>query len=771
MNSRASSINLLLRQLPSGQTLLSSAAEALRAAQAPVLQVSEWADAHRVLSRASSAEPGRWSTARTPYLREIMDCLSPASPVQEVVLQKGTQIGGTEVGLNWVGHTIDQGQGPMMIVLPTSNAAKKASKTRVGPMIADTPRLRGKVRDAKSRDSHNTTLLKEFDGGVLIFAGANSATELKSSPVGKLFLDEIEEYPADVDGQGDPEELAEKRTDTFARRKKYKVSTPTIAGGRIDRAYKASDQRLYYVPCPLCGHEQPLRWEGLKWETRRVWEITRHDDGVIVQLTPPGAGAAAGDAPAAWPPPGAVERDTGELVSVWYECESCLGAIHEHAKTAMLNAGRWMAHNPGPDRAAGFKLNSLYSPIGWFGWRKVVLAWLRAQKDTSGALTRTFWNTILGEAYEEPGETIDEHWLKRRIEAWRVGERVPAGALLLAAGVDVQGDRLEARVWGYGRNAETWLVDVQVIHGSPAIDSTWLGLEALLDKAYPHELGGKVRVHAIGIDAGDGNTTHFVRAFVRKWRATRRVLALKGQAVQGKPLLGKPTEQDVNWRGKLIKRGVLLWPMGSDTGKAAFYARLRIDEPGPGFVHLPSGLPDEEFAQLTAEKLVTRYLRGHPKREWELPRGKRNEALDCRVMADAVAEYLGVRRAKWDQLEAAVRVTTQDLFAGAVTSAPQGPAAPSQEDAGAPAAAGSGNGEAAGGAGADGPEGVAVADEPAAGVEADGGAAGVDATEDAAGSGADLVETSADRLPPPNAAPRAPAVPARPNNWITGWRR
>jgi phage terminase large subunit GpA-like protein len=634
-----------------------AARDAVKRSIAPTLSVSEWADGHRVLSKASAAEPGRWSTSRTPYLREIMDCLSPANPVQQVVLQAGTQLGKTEAGLNWVGHTIDQGQGPMMIVFPTSNASKKASKTRVGPMIADTPRLRGKVRDAKSRDSHNTTLLKEFDGGVLIFAGANSATELKSSPIGKLFCDELEEWPLDVDGQGDPEELAEKRTDTFARRKVYKVSTPTIVGGRIDRAYKASDQRLYCVPCPLCAHEQHMRWEQLRWETRKRWEVTRADDGEVV--------AVEADTP------GAVERDTGELVAVWYECESCHGAIHEHAKTQMLAAGRWVAHNPGPERAAGFKLNSLYSPIGWFGWRKVVLAWLRAQKDTSGALTRTFWNTVLGEAYEEPGETIDEHWLKRRIEAWRVGEQVPAGALLLAGGVDVQGNRLEARVWGYGRNAETWLVDVQVIHGSPALDSTWQALEALLDKAYPHELGGKVRVHAIGIDAGDGNTTHWVRAFARKWRAARRVIALKGQAVAGKPLLGKPTDQDVNWRGKVIRGGVQLWPMGSDTGKAAFYARLRIDEPGPGYVHLPTGLADEEFAQLTAEKLVTRYIRGHPKREWTLERGRRNEALDCRVMADAVAEYLGIRRARWDQLEAAVRVVTPDLFAaGTIQSDP-----------------------------------------------------------------------------------------------------
>lgn len=648
--------------MPSGRQLARrNFAAGLRAAITPRMRVSEWADEFRVLSKVSSAEHGKWSTRRTPYLREVMDVLSDDDPTQEVVFQKPTQIGGTECGNNWVGAHIHQGVGTMMIVMPTSSGAKKASKTRISPMIADTPVLRGRVREAKSRDSGNTTLMKEFgDGaGVLIFAGANSANDLKSSPAGKLFLDEIEEYPDDVEGQGDPEELATKRADTFARQKRFKCSTPTILGGRIDRAYRASDQRLYYVPCPHCGHEQVLKFERLGWETRKRWERVDAESGEVLEAQPD--------------EPGAVERDTGELVSVWYECEGCNEPIHEHYKTQMLGAGRWISQNPGPDRAAGFKINALYSPIGWFGWRKVVLAHLKAEHDTSGKLRKTFINTVLGEAYEEPGESIDEHFLKRRVEAWRIGERVPAGALLLTAGCDVQGDRLEVRVWGYGRNEESWLVDRHILYGSPAVPETWSALEQLLDKAWPHELGGKARIGAIAIDASDGNTTHFVRAFVRKWSPTRRVIAVKGQAVQGKPLLGKPTDQDVSWRGKLIKGGVKLWPMGSDTGKSAFYARLRIGwdnethgpAPGesiPGYVHLPSGLPDDEFAQLAAEKLVTRYIRGHPKREWHLPSGRRNEALDCRVMADAAAEYMGVRRMPWDKLEQGLRVQTADLF-------------------------------------------------------------------------------------------------------------
>jgi phage terminase large subunit GpA-like protein len=608
-----------------------------------VVSVSDWADRYRVLSKGSSSEAGRWNTARTPYLREIMDCLSADHPAQEVVFMKATQIGGTECGNNWIGSIIHQGLGPTMMVLPTSNAAKKASKTRISPMISDTPVLTDRVRDARSRDSGNTMLLKEFDGGVLIFAGANSSTELKSSPVGNLFLDETEEYPPDVDGQGDPEVLATKRSDTFARKKIFKVSTPTVKGGRIDRAYRASDQRHYYLPCPHCQHEQQLRFERLRWDMRTRWEFT-DSDGIITEV----------DAET----PGAIAVTTDELLDVWYECEACDKKIFEHYKTRMLAAGTWKAQNPGPDRAVGFALSALYSPMGWFSWRKIVLAHLDAKKDTSGSLGRTFNNTVLGEPYEpNPGETIDENWLKRRIETdWRIGEIVPAGALLLCAGVDVQHNRLHVGIWGYGRDIETWLIDRHILYGPPQTDEPWSALEKLLEREWKHQLGGNLKIAQMAIDASDGNTTHFVRAFVRKWTSSRRVIAVKGQAVQGKPLIGKPTLQDVNWRGKLIPGGVKLWPMGSDTGKAAFYRRLQIETPGPGYVHLPSGLPDEVFAQLTAETLATRYVRGHPIHEWHLPRGKANEDLDCRIMSDAAAERYGVRSAPWARFENELRI-------------------------------------------------------------------------------------------------------------------
>ncbi|HFB98050.1 MAG TPA: phage terminase large subunit family protein, partial [Bryobacterales bacterium] len=279
----------------------------------PPLTVSEWADKHRRLSARASSEPGPWRTARTPYLREIMDALSPASPIERVVFMKGAQVGATETGNNMIGYVIHHAPGPMLAVLPTVEMAKRNSRQRIDPLIEESEVLKGRVRPARSRDSGNTVLAKEFPGGILVMTGANSAVGLRSMPVRYLFLDEVDGYPGDVDGEGDPVALAEARTRTFSRRKIYVVSTPTIKGvSRIEREYEASDQRRYFVPCPHCGHMQWLQFERLRWEK-------------------------------------------GEPETAHYLCENCETPIEEHHKTAMLENGEWRATAVAEDaNVAGF---------------------------------------------------------------------------------------------------------------------------------------------------------------------------------------------------------------------------------------------------------------------------------------------------------------------------------------------------------------------------------------------------------------------------------
>ncbi|PJN94732.1 phage tail protein, partial [Amaricoccus sp. HAR-UPW-R2A-40] len=234
----------------------------------PDLTVSEWADRHRMLSGRASAEPGRYRTVRTPYMREIMDRLSPGDPTQRVVFMKAAQVGATEAGNNWIGFAIHQAPGPMLAVQPTVDLAKRNSRQRIDPLIDESPELRERVKPARSRDAGNTMLSKEFAGGILIMTGANSAVGLRSTPARYIFLDEVDAYPASADEEGDPVTLAEARSLTFAhRRKVLLVSTPTIRGlSRIEREYEASDQRRYFVPCPHCGHAQWLKFDRLRWQ-------------------------------------------------------------------------------------------------------------------------------------------------------------------------------------------------------------------------------------------------------------------------------------------------------------------------------------------------------------------------------------------------------------------------------------------------------------------------------------------------------------------------
>jgi len=331
----------------------------------PELTIGEWSDQYRVLSRVSAGEPGRWRTSRTPFLREIMDCLSPSSPFSRVVYMKPAQIGGSEVLLNMLGYIIHYAPGPTMLVEPTVELAKRFSRQRIASLIDNTSVLAQRVSDPRERDSGNTILAKEFPGGVLVVTGANSSVGLRSMPARFLLMDEVDAYPPSASSgaagteEGDPVDLAIRRTATFANRQIAMVSTPTIAeASRIEQAYLESDQRKYYVPCPHCGVFQILRWSGVKWPDRKPAEA-------------------------------------------WYECERCQGHIADHQKAAMLERGEWRVEAAGDGETAGFWLNALYSP--WTTWSQLAKDFLRARK--SPERMQTFTNTVLAETFQQAGAT------------------------------------------------------------------------------------------------------------------------------------------------------------------------------------------------------------------------------------------------------------------------------------------------------------------------------------------------------------------------------
>jgi phage terminase large subunit GpA-like protein len=577
----------------------------------PLLAVSEWADQHRYLSQRASAEPGRWRTNRTPYLQEIMDSLGATSSTEKVVFVKGAQVGGTEAGNNWIGYTIDLTPAPMLVIQPTVDIAKRFSRQRLQPLIDETPRLREKVKPARERDSGNSVLSKEFPGGIVLLAGANSAAGLRSMPIARLFADEVDAYPGDVEGEGDPIALAEARTRTFSRRKILLVSTPTIAGtSRIWREWELSDQRRYHVPCPHCGAHQPIAWDRIRYD------------------------------------------DNDPSIPPVLMCEHCGTGIEERYKPRMLAEGQWIPENP-DSAVRGYHLSSLYSPLGWFSWGDAVRMWREAQN--SQDQLRVFVNTVLGEVWAERGDAPEWEQLYRRRENYDIAT-VPAGGLVLTAGVDVQSDRIELEVVAWGPGLESWSVEYVVIQGDTASAAPWAELARQLERTYPRQDGGELPVSKVCVDTGYNTAT--VYAWCRQQPASR-VLPIKGRDALT-TILGTPSSVDVNVRGKTIKGGVRLWPVGVSVAKTELYGWLRQEpplsaaEPFPrGFCHFPQ-YGEEYFQMLTAEELQMRLVKGFRRYDWVKTR-PRNEALDCRVYARAAATAMGLDRwpaERWAEIAA-----------------------------------------------------------------------------------------------------------------------
>jgi|LGVF01.2.fsa_nt_gb phage terminase large subunit GpA-like protein len=552
----------------------------------PNLTVDQWADEFRMLPKASSSESGHWRTDRVPFVREIMQCLSPSHPCREVAFMKGSQISGTETGLNWLFTLIDLFPGPILAVQPTVDMAKKFVRQRFNPSAAMTPRLAAKLTENKSRESSNTLGQKDFPGGTIMFGGANSAAGLRSMPIQYLFLDEEDNYPDDCDGEGDPVELAKKRTTNFPRRKIFYNSTPNIkATSRVYQHYLAGDQRRCLVPCPDCGGYQLIEWARIDFKKR-----------------------------------GTKKRPV--LI-----CEHCDAAIEERSKTAMLEHGEWRKQNPDGEYPS-FHLPALYSPLGWYSWAHAVRDFLRAKGDPE--LLKVWVNTCLGEPWEDKGDVVEWSWLLNRREVYPA--KVPAGALVLTAGIDVQDNRLEIEVVGWGAGFESWNIAYEVFRGDPGRPEVWEQLDEYLLQPWVHESGVTVHIAAACIDS-QGHFTGTVQDWCKS-RSMRRVWPIKGAAGSGKPLVGPASKNNA--------ARVEQFPLGVDTGKELVYARLQIAEPGPGYCHFPTDRDEEYFRQMTAEKRITKYRHGRPILTWVISRrgSQRNEALDCRNYSQGALRLL-----------------------------------------------------------------------------------------------------------------------------------
>lgn len=558
-----------------------------RWAPPPNLTVSEFADKEIVVASGPLAGT-RWRTDFAPYQRGILDAIHEPG-CQFVVVMGSSQWGKTAVAVNIVAYHIAHAPCPILVVQPTVDPmAKDFVKNRLDPTIKASPSLERVVDKRRQKDASNTTLLKTFKGGFLAMAGSNSAASLAARSIQLLVMDEPDRYERTLKGEGDTISIAIKRTTTYrSRRRVVMTSSPTLTHAPIHAWFLRGDQRRYYVPCPLCAHMHPYEWQNVRWEN-------------------------------------------GDPGSARLVCPACGYRIDEAERVGQLGAGEWRAEATPVDASIrSFHIWEAYSPLSSLA--DIVRGFMRAresQKTGDPAEMHTWQNTTLGEPIEpDAGAGVEPHALIARREAYGDDIDAPVGVAVITLGIDVQDDRIEFLAVGWGIGEESWIVDRQTLPGDTSQPEPWQALEEALSHEYRHGSGVRLPILASAIDSG-GHRTTMVYDFAARL-AARRVFAVIGRDGQ-RPIVSSPSPKQ--W-GK-VRRKVPLYTVGVDAAKALWISRMVVTERGSGYVHVPvAEWADEELAaQLTSERLVTKFERGVPRQKWVKLR-PRNEALDSAVYA------------------------------------------------------------------------------------------------------------------------------------------
>lgn len=561
------------------------------------MTVSEWAEKNIVLRSGEAAETGPWRTDRAPYQKEPMDAFTQPG-IREITLMWGAQLGKTAILNNMIGRAMDLDPGPIMMIQNTEGMARDYAIRRLDPMISGVKTLRDKIGTTVSRKSTKTLLMKVFPGGSITIIGGNTPAELRSRPIRYLFIDEASGLKAGT--EGDPVELAQRRTATFYNKRIVKTSTPLKKGDQIDSAYRAGTQEEWRVACPGCGQYHFIAFKDIHYQ----YSVT-----------------------------GKSGEDEFVVTDVKWRCPSC-GALYGEHKMKRAR-GKWVATRPEVKGARSFKINTFYSP--WERWENCILTYLKARaqmKETGDdSMMRAFVNTILGEPYEEPEEIGDIDAMMARRENYDY--EVPDGVLVLTCGVDTQDNRLEYEVVGWGRGDESWGIQRGFILGDPSDQAVWDELDGVLDREWEARDGLTMTISATFVDSG-GHNTEYVYEQCRR-RNHKHVYAIHGVAGADRPCAWPSSKKQYN---RITKRyDVLLINVGVDIGKRAIMNATARETAGAQYMHFPidkdAGYDRGYFKGLFSEEEVTVRNRGRVSRRWIIRGTKRNEALDCRNYARA----------------------------------------------------------------------------------------------------------------------------------------
>jgi phage terminase large subunit GpA-like protein len=524
-----------------------------------------------VLPEGVSATPGR--VRLFPYQRAIADEISNPL-IERVTLVKGVRLGFSTLLTSTIAAHIVNEPASILLMLPTESDARDVIVSEIEPIFDAVPVLRGVLSTDTDEGGRNTLTSKRFAGGSLRVIAARSPRNLRRMTARILLVDECDAM--EVTAEGNPIRLAERRTLSFNNRKIVCGSTPLFVDtSHVLRAFAASDQRVFEVPCPHCGGFTEILWQHIQW-------------------------------------------DDGRPETARFCCPHCGTAVDERYKAQMVEHGEWRVTRPEVKNHSGFRLNALVSPLANASWGRLAGEFIAAKDDP--AELQVFVNTILAQGFNAPGVELDDNEMQSRAEDFSL-DHIPADVLLLTAGCDLADDRIETSIVGWSKAGEAFVLGHVVIWGSPASDETvWVELDELLRMRFRHPGGGG----SLGIDAcviDSGFCTEAVYGFCFP-RLARRLWAGKGLGGS------RPALAMAEVKTKSAMHGGRLFLCGVDTIKTTIFQKLQNGRS----IRFSNSLERVWFEQLAAERAVVRYVKGRPVRRFERKSSRaKAEALDCLV--------------------------------------------------------------------------------------------------------------------------------------------
>lgn len=614
------------------------------------MSINEWANKYRYLSAKSSARPGKYNSALTPWIPGILDAVYDKNVV-EVVGMKSAQVAWTDgVMNNTIGYNIHLNPVPMMILFPKSEDGKGYSKKKLKPMIEVTPVLRERVNISSSRGQDNTTMYKEFDGGYLQLVGSNSTGNVKSDPVPHVYVEEPDDCNTNVGDQGDSISLIRERMKTFdSNRKMIFGGTPKVKGlSRVESSYRKSDRRKFYIPCHECGESHVLSWDNVKWDEA---------DSVIDEVY----------GNALWE-------------KAFYVCPHCAVPWDDAQKNRNVRKGKWIAEAEFKG-VAGFYINELYSPFEASRLKHLVKKYLEAKYEERCGNNKdiiVFTNSTLGLPYEFGSSKLKPDDLRALASEEYKELECPMRGLAVTIGIDIQHDRLAVVMMAWGRNREAFTIYWGEIYAKVSTtdinDPVWSALDDLVFAPIKHQSGVEIHAQAITLDCGDGNTNDAGYDWVRsrsKSHPRVTIRAGKGSSATTDPEIYSPgkkidTKKSYGKQSKADKRGVSLYMVGTNKAKDWIFNQLSNLVDGVGQFSFYKGIRDDYYDQMLGEvKAPHRSVRN--REVWQQKPGCAVEAWDCTVYATHAARGENLHRlspSQWDALEA--KITQADMFSSPV---------------------------------------------------------------------------------------------------------